>query len=715
MDYSIENFWENRISTESIGEMSLEKVKGWSRATSLETFVEAPMSLKSDCGDADPQVSSIILVSVPGAVGKTTLAREIAAVTGAILVDLAEADAVGAFTLTGSFIESNLYESFKCGKTAVIIDGLDEARMDVTLESMTAFMKNLVALASDNRNPIILLGRTGAVDVAWILLNDEDVQVPVLQIDRYDRKKAEDFVRLWIQHFRGEQHPREPDKRAVKLMLDRLEDLTPKDGGTFSGYSPVLMALAEIIADRNTNSSDNVNIQKLISRIEKGEEVFSLEGIAKTIMEREQSKLSKIQFEDKKLTNILYSPEEQLDRLAARIYGGALDYSLPAMSHVDEQKYNKALESWFEEHPFLDGEGRNHSSPVFAGLLAAHALKRPQSKEVALKTELGRNERNAPVNPFLAEFYISLPKDDQTLPHMPSEHFGIMHASIQARLAIGEYASLVIDADDESGQAEIEIVRGGGPSMAPKLLRFKIDSAGHIVFGPQIKDVNVSAPQSMVSVGFSSENDAVLVAPVYIEAKSLVIEAKQMVVERPSKAAKHVHDQMNVVQLLADETASDISKRAIRRDNVSLKVSWPSAESFPWTDYAFSIYDKKYDSRTEEALRRLRKILRLFRSHGKNQLAKFRDAIDHHRRTQGVGSLVLEQLIKKMFSRALIVCTFWTLRVLMRLQDLSWKIFAQAGYIRRRQSILLKRHLQTTDCLLQFNFRRQVGELLVIV
>lgn len=643
MNYSIEDFWKNRISTESIREMSL--VKGWSQAASLETFVEAPMSLKSDYGDADPQVSNIILISAPGAVGKTTLAREIAAVTGAILVDLAEAGAVRTHTLTGSLVESNLYESFKCGKTAVIIDGLDEARMHVTQESMTAFMKDLVALASDNRNPIILLGRTGAVDDAWILLDDEDVEAPVLQIDYYSKAQAEEFVKTRIQHTREEKHRREPDKRAVELMLDSLAKLTPKDGGTFSGYSPVLMALAERIVDRNTNSSDNANTQKLISRIEKGEEVFSLEGIAKAIMEREQSKLSKIQFENKELTNILYSSGEQLDRLAARIYGGALDYSLPEMSSDDKQKYNKALENWIEEHPFLDGEGRNPSSPVFAGLLAAHALKRPQSKEAVLRNELGCNGRNTPVNPFLAEFYISLPKDDQTLPHMPSEHLGIIHASIQARLAIGEYASLVIDVDDESGQAEIEIVRGGEPSMAPKLLRFKIDSAGHIVFGPQIKDVNVSAPHSMVSVGFGSE--AVLVAPVYIEAKSLVIETKQMVVKLPSKAAKHVHDEMSVVQLLADETVSDLSKRPILRDKVLLKVSWPGAESFPWTNYAVPVSDKQYDSRIEEALRRLRKILRLFRSHGKNQLAKFQDAIEHRRRTQGVGSLVLEQLIKE--------------------------------------------------------------------
>ena len=44
MKFSINDFWKNRISTESIGEVSL--VEGWSQAASQETFAEAPMSLE---------------------------------------------------------------------------------------------------------------------------------------------------------------------------------------------------------------------------------------------------------------------------------------------------------------------------------------------------------------------------------------------------------------------------------------------------------------------------------------------------------------------------------------------------------------------------------------------------------------------------------------------------------------------------------------------
>ena len=59
----------------------------------LSTFVEAPLEMPEEFRNAPSP--SILLVSAPGAVGKSTLAREVAARTGAVLVDLAQAPAVG--------------------------------------------------------------------------------------------------------------------------------------------------------------------------------------------------------------------------------------------------------------------------------------------------------------------------------------------------------------------------------------------------------------------------------------------------------------------------------------------------------------------------------------------------------------------------------------------------------------------------------------------
>ena len=74
--------------------------------------MEAPLAVSqefTEVGDAD--FSPIILVSAPGAVGKSTLARQIAFETNSIYVDLAEADVVGGNTLSGGIRRSGLSES----------------------------------------------------------------------------------------------------------------------------------------------------------------------------------------------------------------------------------------------------------------------------------------------------------------------------------------------------------------------------------------------------------------------------------------------------------------------------------------------------------------------------------------------------------------------------------------------------------------------------
>ena len=641
LNYSIEDFWKHHITTNSDGVSP--QLTGWSNVSeSLDTFVEAPIALGSGYGNADPKNSNIILVSAPGAVGKTTLARQIAFETGGIFVDLAAAEPVGANTLVGGLARTGQFEPFERGDAALIIDGLDEARMRVTQESMAAFMRDMVDLADDSRNPIVLLGRTGAVQEAWLWLSEEKVEAPVLEIGYYDQSKASEFVKKRIQSIRREESRREPDGRAVDLLLEKLRNETLSDGRTFSGYSPVLVALAKRVAA--PDEGDTSNTQRLISRIEKGEEVFTLEGIAEAIMTREQSKFSNLKFDDASLADKLYSPNEQIARLIVMVYGGDLDIRIPSMSSADQERYSDALENWLEEHPFLDGEGKKPSSAVFAGLLAARALNNRNTMKAALRTELGRGTA---ANPFLAEFYIPLLKNGGTTPRIPAEHLGVLYFSIRARLALGEYVSLTVDDEidegaDDTGFAEIEIVRDGS---SPDLLEFEFDAAGEIVFGPKIEDVDIFAPRAKVSIGFG--NEAILVAPVYIEADKFFLKTERMVAEESPHAASSNPDEMNSVQLLAnDADFSRLSARPVRRGDVSLEVSWPGAEAFPWTDFAVSRPDDYYE-KTEEALRRMKNILRLFRSHGYSRLAKSRAAIDDHRRTQGVGGLVLKQLIRE--------------------------------------------------------------------
>ena len=194
------------------------------------------------------------------------------------------------------------------------------------------------------------------------------------------------------------------------------------------------------------------------------------------------------------------------------------------------------------------------------------------------------------------------------------------------------------------GLAEIEIIRGGEHERR-RPLRFKVDGAGEIFFGPHVEDVFIDAPRASVMVGFG--NEAVMVAPVYIETETLSLEVDRLVAEFPSRDRQAEGAGLNFVRLIAStEPSKRVSTRPITRGNGSLQVTWDGSEVYPWNDFSVN-KERGIEEGSAEALRRLRTILLLFRSHGKNQLAKYRGAIDHNRRTKGVGHLVRDQLLEE--------------------------------------------------------------------
>ena len=122
------------------------------------------------------------------------------------------------------------------------------------------------------------------------------------------------------------------------------------------------------------------------------------------------------------------------------------------MSSSDQEICYAALDSWVREHPFLDGEGKEPSSAVFGGLIAARALQDSTAAPILLSNELSKRTG---VNPFLAEFFVSSIGAEETIQEIFSEHLGVLYASIRARLSLNEFASLMVYGLEEDEQ-EVE-------------------------------------------------------------------------------------------------------------------------------------------------------------------------------------------------------------------------------------------------------------------
>jgi hypothetical protein len=626
-DYTIQNFWKPRLNVQRIPTANL--IDGWSFLDDgLPTFREAPLALSAELNpEANPFKSPILLISAPGAVGKSTLARQIAFTTGAVYVDLAKAEPVGSNTLVGGLVKSRLYDGWQAGTVGVLIDGLDEARLRVTQEAFEAFLRDIDQLSHGRSMPTILFGRTGAIQDAWLVLSD----TAVLEIGYYGPDASADFAEALLRVERPGSPYAATERTAIELLLSRLREQTEIDGDRFAGYAPVLQAVAQRVIQEG-------NASALVAEIEAGAQQVTLKTVISAILERERGKLGGLQFSNPHLVETLYSADDQLDRLIARIY------QLPpppvaGLSPEDAQIYDAALKIWVPEHPFLGGRDAP-SSAVFDAVIAVRALKRSGSGQLALDRELARGAASA--NPFLAEFYAPQ-GEDGGLTFLPPQHVGIIYSSLRARLSLGDTASLLIEgpeegAEDEILRAEVEITLGRRGSDRPQFLRFESDQTEPIRLGAQVEDVEITVPHARVEIGPSAE--ALLIAPISVQCETLALMASKLIIETTQDRS----DAAVFLEAVRYEGAVT-SVPAIRGD-VLLAASWPGVHSHPWTSFATDPSPVS-DPRIDEALRRLRHFVIAFRSHSKGNLARYRAKLDHARMTKGSGQAVLSLLLSE--------------------------------------------------------------------
>ena len=648
MVYTISEFWEPKL--ESVQRVNHCLVEGWeSVADTLDGFVEAPLRLNCDLSLRDDSgIEEIILVSAPGAVGKTTLARHIACVTGAIYIDLAKAR-VGDHTLSGGLVQSDMFEAWKTKCTTAVIDGLDEARFRVPLQSFEAFLADVVRLSQNRGLPTVLFGRTGAIQDTHVILDDIGVKFSVLEIGYFDPKKSVEFVENILEIEGHHQDHPSVLRCAVQLILEQVRGQTRHDGDRFAGYAPVLATIANVIKSYG-------NVHELVTELKRGGPSITLRQVVRDIQGRESEKLRshlRERLQDKSLAHKLYLHEEHLDHLVSRVYG-TRKADLPDMVPADIEMYRGILDSWVPNHPFLDGD--HASTAVFDAVIGVHALQKPESSKPALDRELNRDGSS---NPFLSEFYPA--SSDDELVHLPSEQIGIIYASHQARLAIGDSANLLVEEkeDDPDGLyslVEISIFRGDMEKPV-EVFSYESDQTGEIQLGSRVEDVEINATSVDVCVGGASEVG--FFAPVEITCARLRVDANRVIVDvnttdagRVGVEGRHGNSPVDSIPASVVLTATEYSGSPTllvpeERHNAKLLVSWPDTTSYPWTNFAMAAPSASGDPDVDEALRRFRKFVMTFRSHKKGGLARYREKVEHRRMTKGSGRRVLDYMIER--------------------------------------------------------------------
>jgi len=643
MDYSVDMFWAKRFSG-VLQQATAKPLVGWTTGCQGdESYVSAKLSLRDGFDDLG---QNVWLIGAPGAVGKSTLANEICAATGAVYVDLATAATVAGNYMVGGLVYTNLLSAWTAGTTAILIDALDEARLRVTQSGFEAFLEDVANVAAMGKFPVVVLGRVGIIEEAWTILNEKKaLDPPIFDIELFEPEQAERFVlarlvKLSKQAREQEKKLEYPDLAssleshndtyvsAIKRVVSGLQALSAQDGNRFVGYAPVLDAVAKVIASESNPARIGDEMQRVL-------EGKVLNSLASQILQRETGKLIKqVESAMPQVPAGLFGPEEQLERLGAILFRMKQPPMPPQLAQHQVAVYEQAVKNLLPQHPFLDGTGAAPSSAVFAACIVADALRRGKEDFARAAEAYASSAQHTP-NPFLYDFYEGSAGASS---QVPTEHVGLIFESVLAKAKPGDSVRLSVEGELEALNLSIEIVIQRANEQ-PTRLEFTALSGGTLRLGRRVSGVSIDAEGTAVEFGTADQLE--LVAPIFVSAKSLKLFCNQVVV----KAEPHLTGE-NTVILEAGQFIADPGLPApVVRQGATLQVSWPDAASYPWTSFAAASSHEE-DPQTTDALRTLRRLTLAFRSHSKGELARFKDKIEHQRMLKGdLGWAVLKKLM----------------------------------------------------------------------
>ncbi|MCE6993945.1 hypothetical protein LZG04_03835 [Saccharothrix sp. S26] len=376
----------------------------------------------------------IVLVTAPGAGGKSAAASALAYQLNAPLVDLAHLQ-VGSNTLTGllprvlgwkeapSFISALL-----AGERSVVLDSLDEARLLAGRNNFFAFLEDLAEFMKE-ANPhgqVVILGRREAIEDAYLILDDAGMRTSISRIHPLTHQQSAELIDKTLDRKEVDKKPyrvhRDHPVPFAKFRDDVFSELSEALGfeggeprqfwaeaGSFLGYPPVLLALAERLAVDNPQGEKGITtlVGDHPAAVTRGK---LLRQIVEGILDRESDKvrprIKKALRLSAEKSAVLYGREEQTLRILRVILDGKFEVVYPAVLDGDERvAYEEQIESFVNDHPFLIG--KKFSNAVFEDYVRAFVVTSETVAVVGMSKEQLLSQCS-PEGPFYAHFLFDL-------------------------------------------------------------------------------------------------------------------------------------------------------------------------------------------------------------------------------------------------------------------------------------------------------------------
>ncbi len=641
------------------------------------SFYEEPLLSYIESGiNCKFEEASIILISAPGATGKSEMTKNLSHKLNIPVFDLGRHDAVGANSFIGMLYKTvepicmaNILTELSNGKFTIIIDALDEGLTKAGPAPFDAFLKDIADIAKNSTGlPFILFGRTSVLEYATLYFDDNGVKTALLQIEPFTINMAESFINKYIKNKKNDfdyfdksyRIVRDEILKRIKGFFNGENEIKSKTYERFIGYAPVLQSIAELLYKKD-EVKGKINYIELQNQLIKDNEqsIKLINKIIENILNREHVKLLGDDKKDGLLGNDLfarrdkefvnevkahaYGIDEQCIRLLYKCFG---DNSFRANITQDKEfnkEYNNKVLEWFKEHPFRNNDTNKIINTVFEGYMLVRLMKNAFYNDsiVSYMRTIGygsymlyslftNNKEYTIIDyrfvPFLIESFQSLDR-------------GTSRGKI-------EITSVDENNDNNNTTLEIDFTRDNDENSNERrfdeyTIRTIVPEDKTFIMPQVISNVLVDAEKLNVEMESMTTEMA---APVRIFAKTIEIHSKDI-------QFLSIGKEYNTIELECDcfTAKSNYGGKQTNYEFGDIDISIKSNNTifFPFVKYRQgSFCENSNENDINYKYQKMRRIILHFHSHKGGELAKFKTKIDNRIGSTSIGKKVLEALKK---------------------------------------------------------------------
>lgn len=609
------------------GEKSNSLLPAAHRSVSLVT--EKPFYVGTHFNQIHSNLNSrFVLVSAPGATGKSAFGKYIAYLRNALYWNLAEIN-IGDGTFQGTLYKalgvskiSGYAQDLQSGNATLIIDAFDEAEIISGRKNVETFLAEANEFLEEATAPsVVLLSRTETAQNIAVFFKANKIPYIHYEIGYFPETQAREFV---LRSAANRKSITPAVEECVDQYFNQVRTLVyDKDiVERFLGYAPVLEAIAAHITEIS-------NTAKLLSELREGaNEVSLIQKIMDNLLEREHQKFIaafrvRVSGHEDKISDwdSIYSKDEQLVRILNYILLDDIsfdDYPVSSIPSFYIDEYNETIALFLPQHPFVQNAFKSKSDstkidfagPAFRDYSLAYLILKEEfevSAELYYQGEV--SDAHFPSQLFWNHYV------DLNGGRIKSNHFLYLMEAYKSKTSIGCQTYLDLYQDEEGTVATFRIEKA---KQTIDCISLDVEVDNNIFKFGSLSNTSINIEGTVIL----GENDNVHITDSTIFCDRLVVDANSIYIDSYTPCITTICSKQDISAPRATPLNVVINATGEIQVDIPNIFEFPKLSRFKKsliTEDALDIYSFAHG---------LRRIFSSFRTHKKDMPARDAEKID---------------------------------------------------------------------------------------